>query len=418
MELKVFCFEPLGNEEPPRVEAHRDGAGGWACRCFMCSFEMLIDEVKGIGKCWRCNKERNLRQPISEPIRNDTPIKVKTHKKMNHEEGGGLKPKSQRQPVKKEDRPEGEERLPKSKVKPPEINEPVRVKVSKAPVKKAGSAPGTDKAPASNERESLTEAEGELFSDGWIKLFRKIERSEVFQNEGLLKVWIWCLIRANHQNHWIPMKRGKGTTQVFVRRGQFIFGRESASKALKMPESTVQDRIVKLQSNRYIDIKSDTYYSTITVCNYEKYQSNEGVQVTGKEGEKVTDKENPKATGKQQVSNTYKNDKNKKIYVEDSIELQLSSFLLEEILKNKPDFKRPNLQAWAREVDLMLRRDKRSAEAIERVIGWAQSDHGDGMGKWKGWAAVILSAGKLRDKFDELELKMNETPPTEKKKSW
>jgi hypothetical protein len=30
----------------------------------MCSFEMLIDEVKGIGKCWRCGKDRKLRQPV------------------------------------------------------------------------------------------------------------------------------------------------------------------------------------------------------------------------------------------------------------------------------------------------------------------------------------------------------------------
>ena len=113
-----------------------------------------------------------------------------------------------------------------------------------------------------------------------------------------------------------------------------------------------------------------------------------------------------------------KENNKRKIYVEGSTELRLASFLLEEILKNKPDFRQPNLQTWARDIDLLLRRDNRSAEAIERVIGWAQSDHGDGMGKWKGWVAVILSAGKLRDKFDELELKMNETPPTEKKKSW
>jgi phage replication O-like protein O len=101
--------------------------------------------------------------------------------------------------------------------------------------------------------------------------------------------------------------------------------------------------------------------------------------------------------------------KKEKIHVEGSTELRLAALLLEEIQKNKPNFKQPNLQTWAKEIDLMLRRDKRSVEAIERVIRWAQSDHGDGE-RWKGWAAVILSAGKLRGKFDELELRIQERP--------
>jgi hypothetical protein len=54
----------------------------------------------------------------------------------------------------------------------------------------------------------------------------------------------------------------------------------------------------------------------------------------------------------------------------------------------------------------MLRVDKRSSEAIERVIRWVQKDHGDRAGRWKGWAANILSPGKLREKFDQLELKV------------
>ncbi|MGA2462801.1 MAG: replication protein [Thermodesulfobacteriota bacterium] len=98
------------------------------------------------------------------------------------------------------------------------------------------------------------------------------------------------------------------------------------------------------------------------------------------------------------------------IYVEGSIELRLASLLLEQIQKNKPDFKQPNLQSWAKEVDLMLRRDNRSAEAIERVIRWVQADHGDGMGRWRGWAENILSPRKLREKFDELEMKIQYKP--------
>jgi len=136
--------------------------------------------------------------------------------------------------------------------------------------------------------------------EGWIKLHRRIGRSAVFQNEGLLKVWIWCLIRANHKEEWVPISTGRGTTQVLVKRGQFIFGRKSAAKALKMDESTVYKRMQKLESMENLNIQSNTHYSVVTILNYELYQGYQNDEVTGK----VTPKEQP--------SNTNKNDKNEK----------------------------------------------------------------------------------------------------------
>jgi hypothetical protein len=130
----------------------------------------------------------------------------------------------------------------------------------------------------------------------------------------------------------------------------------------------------------------------ITICNYEKYQSNQDEN----EG---TDVGTDVGTGKEQVG-TIKEVKNKRIYVEGSDELRLASFLLEEIQRNKPDFKKPNLQTWAREIDLMIRRDGRVADRIREVIVWTQSD--------SFWRKNILSTGSLRDKFDRLELAMQE----------
>ena len=56
--------------------------------------------------------------------------------------------------------------------------------------------------------------------EGWVKVHRKIEKSAVFQNEGLQGL-IWCLLRANHQDRWVSIQTGRGSTQVFVKRGQF-----------------------------------------------------------------------------------------------------------------------------------------------------------------------------------------------------
>jgi hypothetical protein len=229
-------------------------------------------------------------------------------------------------------------------------------------------------------------------SDGWIKLYRKSIDSAVFQNEGLWKLWTWCLMKANHEDKWVPVKTGRGTTPVFVKRGQFIFGRKTAAKGLKMKEPTVQSRMLILKNLQNLITQSVSHYSLVTILNYEIYQGSQN------------DESSSKVSGKYQASITNKNVKNKRIYVEGSKELQLSTLLLREIQKNKPDFKLPNLQAWAKEIDLMLRLDGRKLELIEKVILWAQSDHGDGTGKWKGWSTVILSTRNLRDKFDKIEM--------------
>ncbi|MBM4322852.1 MAG: hypothetical protein FJ115_04750 [Deltaproteobacteria bacterium] len=111
-----------------------------------------------------------------------------------------------------------------------------------------------------------------LGESGWIQLHRKLKDSAVFQNEGLLKVWIWCLLEANHKDKWVSVKTGKGTTEVLVKRGQFIFGRKSAAKRLRMKPSTIQGRMQKLVNMQNLVIKPVTHYSMITICNYELYQ--------------------------------------------------------------------------------------------------------------------------------------------------
>jgi len=85
---------------------------------------------------------------------------------------------------------------------------------------------------------------------------------------------------------------------------------------------------------------------------------------------------------------------------------QLAHFLFEAIRKNKPDIKTPNLQGWAKTFDLMIRRDHRTPERIRQVITWMQNDNTP-RGTFPGWAGVVLSAAKLREKFDQLEIQMD-----------
>jgi hypothetical protein len=106
--------------------------------------------------------------------------------------------------------------------------------------------------------------------------------------------------------------------------------------------------------------------------------------------------------------NTNKTKRTKPIkkYIYSPVHMELAQFLLEKIRENKPDYKDPNLESWADTFRLMMEADNRSTDIIRQVIVWCQKDD--------FWRCNILSAGKLREKFDALELKMNQrktSPP-------
>jgi phage replication O-like protein O len=84
----------------------------------------------------------------------------------------------------------------------------------------------------------------------------------------------------------------------------------------------------------------------------------------------------------------------------EEVDLRLADLLLEQLTINKPDRKQyPNeVINWADSVRLMRKQDNRTPQRIEAVIRWCQKDSFE-MG-------VVLSMTKLRDRFDNLEMKM------------
>jgi hypothetical protein len=83
----------------------------------------------------------------------------------------------------------------------------------------------------------------------------------------------------------------------------------------------------------------------------------------------------------------------------DSEEVRLSELLFKLIQERNQNHKKPNIQNWAKQIDLMIRRDNREPQHIANVIAWAQSD--------EFWQDNILSTKKLRAQFDALVLKMS-----------
>jgi len=103
---------------------------------------------------------------------------------------------------------------------------------------------------------------------GYVKLWRKVINSRVFQNDSLLKMFIWCIVKAAHKEIWVPISTGRGTTEVCLQPGQFIFGRKTASKELRASQGSTYKRLQKLKNLQILDIQSNTHFSIISIINW------------------------------------------------------------------------------------------------------------------------------------------------------
>ena len=93
--------------------------------------------------------------------------------------------------------------------------------------------------------------------------------------------------------------------------------------------------------------------------------------------------------------------KKKKVFEDDSEAYLLAKFLEKCITENNPKFPQNERQRqrWAKDFDLMLRIDRIDADDIAAAIEWSQDDN--------FWRSNILSGKKLREKYQQLAMKMN-----------
>jgi hypothetical protein len=190
-----------------------------------------------------------------------------------------------------------------------------------------------------------------------------------------------------------------GLQVVHLMPGQFIFGRKKAAEETGLTEREIRTILDFLRKAGNLTIKTTNKFSIISIINWTIYQSEEI------ENDQLNDQP---LTSK----GPHTNIKEVKTFLSNSDEVRLSELLFEKILSRNPNHKKPNIQTWAREIDFMIRIDKRTTEEIQAVIEWCQTD--------TFWQNNILSTATLRRKFDQLRLKMKAngkqtapvTPPT------
>lgn len=105
---------------------------------------------------------------------------------------------------------------------------------------------------------------------GWIKIHRKILDNPLANNPFAFRVWMECLLRANHKTTKIM----HGSKEITLSEGEFVFGREAWSKRLGFSSKTVNKWILRIRQSFMIsEVVVVTGLPTIyRVQNWSKYQ--------------------------------------------------------------------------------------------------------------------------------------------------
>jgi hypothetical protein len=230
----------------------------------------------------------------------------------------------------------------------------------------------------------ISEAIAEFGGDGYLAFFGTLElmadEFDIF-NPGIMS-FSWRFLRKNLQ-----LSRQK-LTEIYSYFDEKAKENQSKDKGFLV---LFADDGVTINCKKLAKL-CDTHTQKLLRDRSKQLQSD--IEVTS---QKLTQEVRSK---KEEVRN--KNKKKNKEYVEGEIPFDLAIKFYNEILKNKPDYKKPNMQLWAKDFDLMIRIDKREPRKIEKVFKWCQSDDFE--------KTNVLSPGKLRQRFDQLEMKAKKQP--------
>jgi hypothetical protein len=239
------------------------------------------------------------------------------------------------------------------------------------------------------------------FDSGAFVISRSIFESEIwYKPPEYLKIWLYLIGKANH--------KGRKYRGYYCERGQYFCNykelREQLSYKIGYRNKKYGDFAPKtlmkyLRKTQRITTTKKPRGILVTIINYDTYQTLGNYEKTSEETNEETTKKPQRNQKPLSINKNYKNEKNfKNIYSQNSDEFRLSELLLNLILERNPEHKRPDLQKWAGHVDRMIRLDSRRADDIETVIEWCQAN--------EFWQNNIISTQKLRDKFDQLKMKM------------
>lgn len=106
---------------------------------------------------------------------------------------------------------------------------------------------------------------------GYVKLYRAVVDKGWLSNPVLWTFWTYCLLKASYKETTVIV----GNQQVKLLAGQFVFGRQKASKEIGLSERQIRTCCEVLKNMGNLTIKTTNKFSIITVVNWDSYQGRE-----------------------------------------------------------------------------------------------------------------------------------------------
>ncbi|MDF2910634.1 MAG: hypothetical protein K0Q56_1515, partial [Sporolactobacillus laevolacticus] len=242
----------------------------------------------------------------------------------------------------------------------------------------------------------------DMFENDKIRLIEKLPDADT-----ILIIWVKLLAHA-----------GKANAGGYIMLTENVpLSTEDLATLFNRPLNTVRLALETFKRYRMIEISED---DAIRIKNWDVYQNLESMEKVReqnrlrKQRQRAREKQlpEPQKTPSQQ-DNEHENvtsrdshatdkerekedkDKDKKTSCRankfDDTQMELAKKLLTRIQERDPNYRQPNLDKWANDIRLMMERDNRPYNEIDKVIDWCQDD--------AFWHKNILSTGKLREQF-------------------
>jgi DNA replication protein DnaD len=243
-----------------------------------------------------------------------------------------------------------------------------------------------------------------MSKQGFIKLYRQVQDHWLYEEKrkfSKFEAWVDMLMMANHKDNKFVL----GNELVEVKKGEFITSELKLMERWNWGKAKLRSFLEMLQKDEMIIKKSDRKKTTITICNYCLYHDYET------ENRPQADHEQTNNRLYSDTNKNVKNDKNvkkknspKQVYDETSVFYQLAEYFLEQIRKNNPEHKTPNMQKWSDDIRKTMEIDERTEEQIKYLMKWVQEDDFE--------MSNVLSPSKLRERFDQLIIKVKKDKKT------
>ena len=244
--------------------------------------------------------------------------------------------------------------------------------------------------------------------DGWITLHRKLLDKPIWHESTPEQkvILITLMLMANHkEKQWEWQGR-----PYKAKPGQFVTSINSIVErsGKGVSAQNVRTALKRFEKYEFLTNQSTKQNRLITIVNWGFYQDME--QSTNKAtNSQLTDDQqtaNSQLTTNNNVNNATKKQDNKtssskrkaRVYDPSSIYYILAERLFKQICQNQ-EIKTPDLNRWADDIRKMIEIDKRTEDQVRGMIDWATAND--------FWSANILSARKLREKYDVLKGQAN-----------